>query len=53
MYFLHQQLRPQIRKLRQMLLQVDVIILHENAQPHHKDSVLSVFDGYGWETLAH
>ncbi len=40
-------------KMWPMLLQVGVIILHDNERPHHKDSVLSVFGQYGWETLSH
>lgn len=36
-----------------MLLQVSVIILHDNARSHLHTSVSSVFDENGWEILPH
>ncbi len=51
--FLYKKLCPQVHKVQPMLWQPDVIILHNNVQPHYKDYVLSVFCEYGWETLPH
>ena len=52
-WILREKLRPALRRRRQDLLTEGVILLHDNARPHLKTSVVEMLAKWEWEVLAH
>lgn len=52
-WILREKLRPALRRRRQDLLTEGVILLHDNARPHLKTSVVEMLAKWKWEVLAH
>jgi len=53
LWVLQEKLRPAIRKKRPELLKHGVILLHDNAAPHWKKTVVELLDSWDWEILSH
>ena len=51
--YIRTMLRPAIRRKRQEMIDLTLLILHDNASPHKANFVKELMESYQWEVLDH